>query len=131
MIWLPTIEQVLRIHDRLIERTGGSSGLRDVGLVESAIIRASAGYDDVELYPSTSQKAAAVGLGLICNHGFVDGNKRVGVVVMLLILTKNGIDLSYTQQELIDLGLNAAQGKLAVADVANWIERHAVPSDRK
>ena len=130
MIWLPTIEQVLRIHDRLIERTGGSSGLRDVGLVESAIIRASAGYDDVVLYPSTPQKAAAVGLGLICNHGFVDGNKRVGVVVMLLILTKNGIDLSYTQQELVDLGLNAAQGKLAVADVADWIERHAVPSDR-
>ena len=124
MIWLPTVEQVLRLHSKMIARTGGSDGVRDLGLIESAIMRASAGYGDVEIYPTAVQKAAAVCCGLVGNHGFVDGNKRIGVAVMLLILQKNGVLLQYTQQELIRFGLDLAQGLLSVEECVQWIETH-------
>jgi len=87
-------------------------------------MRASAEFGGVEAYPSVAQKAAAVCCGLISNHGFVDGNKRIGVMAMLLILSKNGVLLQYSQQELIRLGLDAAQGLLSVENVTDWIESH-------
>ena len=124
MIWLPTVEQVLRLHSKMIARTGGSDGVRDLGLIESAIMLASAGYGDFEIYPTAVQKAAAVCCGLVGNHGFVDGNKRIGVAVMLLILQKNGVLLQYTQQELIRFGLDLAQGLLSVEECVQWIETH-------
>ena len=124
MIWLPTAEQVMRLHSKMIARTGGSDGVRDLGLIESAIMRASAGYDDFEIYPTAVQKAAAVCCGLVGNHGFIDGNKRIGVAVMLLILQKNGVLLQYTQQELIRFGLDLAQGLLSVEECVQWIETH-------
>ena len=91
MIWLPSIKEVIEMHGILIRRTGGIDGIHDLGLIESAIARASAGFGGYELYPSVEAKAAAIAHGLGANHGFVDGNKRVGVAVMLLILRKNGI----------------------------------------
>ena len=124
MIWLPTVEQVVRLHSKMIARTGGSDGVRDLGLIESAIMRASAGYGDFEIYPTAVQKAVAVCCGLVGNHGFVDGNKRIGVAVMLLILQKNGVLLQYTQQELIRFGLDLAQGLLSVQECVQWIETH-------
>jgi len=124
MIWLPTVEQVLRLHSKMIARTGGSDGVRDLGLIESAIMRASARYGDFEIYPTAAQKAASVCCGLVGNHGFVDGNKRIGVAVMLLILQKNGVLLQYTQQELIRFGLDLAQGLLSVDECVQWIETH-------
>lgn len=126
MIWLPTVDQVIRAHERLIERTGGSMGTRDAGLIESAIMRAHAGFGDQELYPTVAEKAAAVGLGLVCNHGFIDGNKRIGILMLLLILAQNGVRLQYTQRELIDLGLEAAQNHHATDSVARWIDVHTV-----
>jgi len=124
MIWLPTVEQVMRLHSKMIARTGGSDGVRDLGLIESAIMRASARYGDFEIYPTAAQKAASVCCGLVGNHGFVDGNKRIGVAVMLLILQKNGVLLQYTQQELIRFGLDLAQGLLSVDECVQWIETH-------
>lgn len=124
MIWIPSLEQVFILHTKLIARTGGSDGVRDAGLIESALMRANASYGGVEAYTSIPQKAAAVCCGLIGNHGFVDGNKRIGIAVMLLILRRNGIALRYTQPELIRLGLSAAQGLVDVNDVAEWVERH-------
>ena len=106
MIWIPTAEQVVRLHSKMIARSGGSDGVRDMGLIESTIMRAAAGYDDYEVYPSPVQKAAAICCGLVGNHGFIDGNKRIGIAAMLLILRKNDIMLRYTQRELIELGLN-------------------------
>ena len=84
MIWLPSIDQVIEMHSILIRRTGGSDGIRDLGLIESALARASAGFGEFERYPSVIAKAAAIAHGLGSNHGFIDGNKRVGVAVMLL-----------------------------------------------
>ena len=124
MIWIPTLEQIMLLHTKLVARTGGSDGVRDAGLIESALMRANASFGGVEAYPGIVDKAAAVCCGLIGNHGFVDGNKRIGVAVMLLILRKNGVALQYTQLELIRLGLDAAQGLLDVPDVVQWICQH-------
>ena len=125
MIWIPSLEQVVILHSKLVARTGGSGGVRDAGLIESALMRANASYGGVEAYTSIPQKAAAVCCGLIGNHGFVDGNKRIGIAVMLLILRRNNVATRYTQPELIHLGLSTAQGCMDVDSVAQWIEQHS------
>lgn len=126
MIWLPAREDVLFLHKKLVERTGGSEGIRDIGLIESALARAEAGFGQVFLYPGVIDKAAAVGCGLAKNHGFVDGNKRIGVAVMLLILRRNAVQLRFSQSELVELGLGIARGSLDVSEVKSWIEIHRV-----
>lgn len=124
MIWLPTCDQLMRLHTKVSARTGGSDALRDHGLVESALARADSGFAGSELYPTVSEKAGAVCAGLISNHGFMDGNKRIGVMAMLLILRKNGVQLRYTQQELIALGMDAAKGALRTPEIIQWIRTH-------
>lgn len=124
MIWLPTTENVLLLHRKLVEASGGSAGVRDIGLIESALNRAKSAFAGVEAHPGIVAKAAAVGCGLTQNHGFIDGNKRIGMAVMLLILRRNGVALAYTQDELVALGLAVAQGTADVEHVENWIETH-------
>ena len=126
MIWLPNVEQNVRLHTKMVARSGGSDGIRDIGLIESAIMRANAGYGDYDVYPTAVQKAAAVCCGLVGNHGFVDGNKRIGVAAMLLILRKNSVELQYTQSELIRFGWDLAQDLVSVEDCVRWIEQHMV-----
>ena len=124
MIWLPATEHVLLLHEKLVEASGGSAGVRDLGLIESAIARANAAFGGVEAHKGIIAKAAAVGCGLTQNHGFIDGNKRIGMAVMLLILRRNGVHLTYTQDELVTLGLSVAQSAADVEYVENWIEAH-------
>ena len=124
MIWLPTIEHILLLHQKMITCSGGSAGVRDLGLIESALARGQAAFGNVELYPAIEQKAAAIGCGLTKNHGFVDGNKRIGMAAMLLILRRNGVLLVYTQEELIELGLAVAQGTVDVEETTAWIQSH-------
>ena len=124
MIWLPTTENVVLLHQKLIEASGGSAGVRDIGLIESAVNRAKAAFAGVEAHPGIVAKAASVGCGLTQNHGFIDGNKRIGMAVMLLILRRNGVRLAYTQAELVTLGLEVAQGNADVDAVQKWIESH-------
>jgi len=123
-IWLPTLQQVLLLHEKITARTGGASGVRDPGLIESALARASAAFGGVEAYPTVLSKAAAVGCGLTKNHGFVDGNKRIGMATMLLILRRSGVGLCYTQEELVALGLGMAEGALDVPEVLAWLKAH-------
>ena len=125
-VWLPSLEQVIIIHERLILHTGGSAGIRDIGLIDSALARASAAYGGVEAYPGLIAKAAAIACGLTQNHGFIDGNKRIGVTTMLLTIQRNGVRLQYTQDELICLGLQLAQGRADVSQVEAWIRAHIV-----
>ena len=125
-VWLPDVETVLLLHRKMIDRSGGSHGVREMGLIESAVARASTAFGGVEAYPDLLSKAAAMGCGLAQNHGFIDGNKRVGMAVVLLILRRNGVTLAYTQEELIDLGLSVAQGSADVAEVLEWICSHLV-----
>ena len=124
--WKPALGDVLHFHEKLIARTGGAGGIRDDALIESALGRFDAAYDGHEIYPTLHEKAAAVCYGLVQNHGFIDGNKRIGVEVLRLILVMNGIEIVYTQSELITLGLSIARDEMDVEQVAEWINKHCI-----
>lgn len=121
---LLTVEEVIMLHQKLLAATGGLPGLRDRGLLESAVLSVDAGFEDVEQYPTVEEKAARLAYALISNHPFADGNKRVGVLAMLMTLKLNGVTLRYTQRELIDLGLAAASGKVGYEEILGWILHH-------
>lgn len=116
-----TEKQVLSVHETMIKATGGLDGVRDIGLLRSALSAPFQGFGGKEIYPSLLSKAAAICRSVISNHPFVDGNKRVGVHVMLVFLEINGVQLEYTQKELIDLGLGVAAGQLDVSEILNWL----------
>ena len=117
-------EQILVLHEQLIEATGGSSGLKDEGLLESALASPFQSFDGKDLFPSVYQKAARLGFGLASNHAFVDGNKRIGAHAMLVFLLLNGVEIEYSQEELIYLFLGIANGEKDYPDVLNWIVSH-------
>lgn len=119
-----TKEQVLLLHSALIRETGGSEGLRDEGLLESALETPFQSFGETDAYPSIQQKAARLGFGLIRNHAFIDGNKRIGAHAMLVFLTLNGIELTYTQSELSDMVLAVAAGKKSFDDMVKWVIEH-------
>ena len=117
-------EKVLLLHQIMAEATGGSVGVRDEGLLESALENCFATFDGVELYPSKEEKAANLGFSLISNHAFVDGNKRMGVYIMLSFLEINGIHLDATNEDVIKLGLSVAGGEMKYAEILEWIYEH-------
>lgn len=119
-----TKEQVLRLHERLIEVTGGSHGVRDEGMLDSALSNPFQSFGGEELYPSLQAKAAQLCYGLVKNHAMVDGNKRIGTHAMLVFLALNGCELSYTQKELSDTILALAAGELSAEDLFQWILQH-------
>ena len=121
---LLTVEEISALHDKLIERTGGSHGLRDQSLLESAVYSAMSGFGDNEAYPSVEEKAARLMFSLTNNHAFVDGNKRIGVFPMLMTLQLNNVKIKYTQTELISLGLSVADGKTKYTEILDWIMEH-------
>ena len=123
MIYL-TVEEIQEIHTKLIAKTGGSDGVRDMALLESAVFSLQSGYDDCELYPTVEEKAARLCFALIANHAFVDGNKRIGVLAMLIALQLNDVILAYTQPELVQLGLSAASGEMQYAEILEWVRAH-------
>ena len=117
-------QQVLLLHQQLLQASGGTTGIRDEGLLDSALMAPFATFDGKYLYPSIQTKAARLGYGLVCNHPFVDGNKRIGAHVMLVFLALNGIELDYTQQELIDIILSVAADQATVDDLLQWVLCH-------
>lgn len=117
-------EQVKLLHAQLIKETGGSDGVFDENLLESALNAPFQSFSGTETFPSIQQKAARLGFGLIKNHAFVDGNKRIGAHVMLLFLALNGIELEYTQEELADTIMKVASGEYTLEDLLNWIIQH-------
>ena len=119
-------EKVKLLHQLMAEATGGSIGVRDEGLLDSAIESAFATFGGVELYPSKEEKAAKLGHSLISNHAFVDGNKRIGIYVMLSFLELNGIHIEATDEAVVALGLGAADGRLKQEDILEWIMEHKV-----
>ena len=116
--------QILALHDHLITETGGQAGLRDEGLLESALAAPFAAFGSEELYPTLVQKAARLGYGLVRNHAFVDGNKRIAAHAMLTVLALNGVEPRYTQQELSDIFLKLAAGEAEYEDLLAWINEH-------
>lgn len=121
-----TKEQILMLHSELIKMTGGSDGIRDIGLLESALETPFQSYGGEELYPSIQAKAARLCYGLVKNHAMVDENKRIGVHTMLVFLSVNGYELGYTQKELSDLILDVAADKKQYEDVLQWLLEHQI-----
>ncbi|MBP7073119.1 MAG: type II toxin-antitoxin system death-on-curing family toxin [Clostridia bacterium] len=118
------IDDVIAFHNKIIERTGGSKEIRDIGLIESALNRAHATYDSKDLYEDFLDKVSVIAVSLIKNHGFIDGNKRIGIATMLLLLKLNNFSIVYQQEELIELGLKIASGQIKEQAVKTWIEEH-------
>lgn len=119
-----TKEQILMLHHELIEAHGGSDGLRDEGLLDSALAAPFQTFEGQPMLPTVQQKAARLGFGLIMNHPFMDGNKRTGTHVMLIVLALNGIELEYTQKELYEIILQVASGEASFDVLLSWILDH-------
>ena len=121
-----SLEELLVFHRKIIEKTGGSKGIRDLNLIESALNRAFVTFESKDLYKDVIDKIAAITYGLIKNHGFVDGNKRIGIAVMLFLLKLNELKIRYSQKELIKLGLGIADGLITEENLRNWIRHHEI-----
>lgn len=104
--------------------SGGGSGVREVGLIDSACNTIFQTFGGQELYPTLEEKGAKLGYLLICNHAFIDGNKRIGLLAMLTFFKINNVNLSYSDKELIELGLGVASGNLGYQQVLNWVISH-------
>ena len=117
-------EKVLLLHQLIAKEKGGSIGVRDDGLLESALEGAYATFDGQELYPSKEEKGARLGFALISNHAFVDGNKRIGMYVMLTFLEVNGIRMEATNEEVAQVGLAVAAGQMGYEELLRWVHDH-------
>ena len=117
---------VVTLHEQLIRETGGSQGIRDEGLLESALSVPFQEFGGISAYPTIEHKAARLGYGLTMNHAFIDGNKRIGAHSMLVFLGLNHIELQYTQNELSDLFLKVADGTFDDAALYQWISNHEI-----
>ena len=117
-------KQILMLHTQLIQQTGGSEGVRDYNLLDSALEIPFQSFGGDELYPTIQAKAARLGYGLIKNHCMIDGNKRIGTHSMLVFLALNGIELKYMQKELYETILDVAAGKIEYEDLLQWVLNH-------
>lgn len=119
-----TKEQVIYLHKQLIQEFGGMEGIRNEGLLESAIASPFQTFSLKKFYPTIEEKAARLGYGLVSNHCFIDGNKRIGAHAMLVFLALNDIQLDFTQEELIQIFLDLASGNSDYNTLIVWIRSH-------
>ena len=117
-------EKVLLLHQLIAQETGGEVGLRDQALLDAALAAAFAGVADREFYPSKEEKAARLGFDLISNHAFLDGNKRIGMYVMLTFLEANGIGVEADNEEVASVGLAVASGAMKYEALLDWVRKH-------
>lgn len=121
-----TLDEVIAIHESMIENYGGSHGIRDIGLIQSAITRPQATFGGEDLYPSIFDKAAALFHSLIFNHAFVDGNKRTTVASTARFLSKNGYNLETAQIEFVNFPLQVENKHLSLEEIAKWLEKNCI-----
>ena len=117
-------EKVLLLHQMITAETGGDPNIRDVALLESALESAFATFDGKELYPTKEEKGAKLGYSLISNHAFVDGNKRIGMYVLLTFMEINGVRIDPTEEEVARVGLAVAAGSMDYEDLLEWVRQH-------
>ena len=122
---ISSVEAIV-IHKLLIETFGGSQGIRDNEALQSALIRPYQTFEEKELYPSPEDKASAILESIISNHPFLDGNKRIGYVLMRLILIENGMDIRASESDKFDFILNVAKGNLKFEQIRAWIQTNLV-----
>jgi death-on-curing protein len=120
-----TPEQVLFIHSRLIQETGGAHGLRDLSMLLSALGRPKATFEERDLYPEVFTKTAALLDSLIRNHPFLDGNKRTAITAAGIFLRLNGHQMVVVNHEMVAFTLNCAQSRLSLDEIAAWIKRNS------
>jgi death-on-curing protein len=116
-----SVADVAELHERIIKVTGGSFGIRDLGLLESAVIGCYQSFGGVDLYPTVIHKAARIAYAICKNHPFIDGNKRTAVTSMLVLLRMNDIALSYSQHELVSFALGVANDCIQYEDIITWL----------
>ncbi|MDK7355022.1 type II toxin-antitoxin system death-on-curing family toxin [Peptoniphilus harei] len=121
-----SIEFVIRLHEMLIKESGGSKGVRDINLLESALYSPLQTFGDRELYPDDLDKIVSISHSLIKNHSFIDGNKRIGTLVLYMLLKENGYELEWTDEEVIEIGLKVANGEMRKEDLKKFIKRRLV-----
>lgn len=126
---LLSVEQVLFVHSRVIAETGGAHGLRDLGLLESAVARPQAAFDGKDMYPTLFEKTAALLDSLVNNHAFVDGNKRTGIVCTGIFMQMNGQELTATQEELENFTMLVATSHSSIRETIQWLENHSRESN--
>ena len=114
----------LKLHKLLTDFTGGSNEIRDYSLLDSTLNTSFQTFEGKELYPSLEEKGARFGFNLVSNHAFVDGNKRIGLLVMLTFLEINGINLKFTDDELVKIWLSLASGQMTYENLFDWIKTH-------
>ena len=123
MRWISK-DQVLALHARLIRDYGGTGEVRDEGMLEAALCTPFQTFGGMDLYPGVIEKAVAIGFGMIKNHPFLDGNKRIGTHLMLLFLELNGVELTYDDEDFIALILGVASGQVEQEDMMEWVNSH-------
>ena len=121
-----TKEQIKMLHSALVERFGGQDGLRDEGMLDSALNTPFQTFSGSELYPDLLSKAARLAFGLIANHPFIDGNKRIGTHAMLIFLRLNNVEIEYDDDDLIALILKTAAGENDDKTILEWLKKHIV-----
>ncbi|WAS06245.1 type II toxin-antitoxin system death-on-curing family toxin [Gloeomargaritales cyanobacterium VI4D9] len=128
MIRYLTLIEILELHRRILEQSGGASGIRDIGLLESAIAQPRMTFGGEDLYPSLLEKAATLGFSIIMNHPFVDGNKRTGHAATETFLVLNGLEISSSVDEQERLVLAIAAGELKREALVAWLQRNTTAS---
>lgn len=121
-----TKEQIFSLYEMLLQKTGGSSGMVNESLIDSAINNIWQTFDGVELYPTLEEKGARLGYSLVRNHSFADGNKRIGILAMLTLLSVNGIEISCTDTEIVETGLALASGLIDYEALLDWVRKHSL-----
>lgn len=116
--------QILLFHQELIDCFGGVPGVRDEGLLDSALNAPFQTFSGEDLYPSVLEKGAKLGYGLVSNHPFLDGNKRIGTLAIMTFLSINGLSFTYTHEELIDVILDVASGTVSCEELLEWLASH-------
>lgn len=119
-----TTDEVITMHKKLIEKTGGLDGIRDMGMLESAVMNCNLTFSEEELYPTIEEKSARIAFSICNNHPFIDGNKRTAVLAMLVTLKVNKINVSFKQTELISIGLGLADGSMSYESLVEIIKNH-------
>lgn len=120
------LNEVLELHSRIIQGSGGSFGIRDLNAVQSAIAQPRATFGGQDLYPTIADKASALGFSLIQNHSFVDGNKRIGHAAMETFLVLNGFEITAPVNEQEQIILTVASGNMERAEFAEWLRTRVV-----
>lgn len=118
-------EQILTLHSMVIKQSGGLDGVRDNGLLDMALHAPFQTFESTELYPSIQNKAARLSFSIISNHPFIDGNKRIGILAMLVFMDVNQLEVNCSNQDIIELGLGVASGKYNTDFIKDWIIAHS------